>query len=199
MALNLVKGGRTNVSKNIMFKLVYKVNQSLVETGIDFDVVAMQLNENDKAPFPIQDYTCYFNSSDNPLELKTKDGSIRHSGDKRGFDVVNEETIFIDFDKMDSNVNQVMMFLTVYEETDKPKYNFGQVKSCVASVIDADTNDVLVEYDLTEDFSMDRGLIIARFYKKGSDWKFQAQGEIVKECANDPIALRVIEKIYTQD
>lgn len=54
--------------------------------------------------------------------------------------------------------------------------NFGMVENAYVRLIDEDTGEELVRFDLTEDFSTETALVVAEIYKRDGQWKFAAIG-----------------------
>ena len=55
--------------------------------------------------------------------------------------------------------------------------NFGQVNNAFIRIYNPDTNEELLRYDLTEDFSIETALVIGELYRHGGEWKFNAIGQ----------------------
>jgi len=184
MGLILVKGQRQSIG---LAKVTVELGWEC-RLPIDFDVTAWCLDGTGKTPGKVEDYTVYYERKETP------DGALIHSGDNRGQSKDKSvETIEVDFSKMAAEIEQIMFTVSVYEEGDQKK-NFGQVKDSYILVKDGDTE--IMRYDLTEDFSISRGVIFGRGYLRNGEWKFEAVGESVADCSKYPNAIAALEKIY---
>ena len=80
-------------------------------------------------------------------------GSVQHMGDNRtGEGDGDDEVIKVQLDKIPSDENAYVR------------------------LIDEDTGEELVRFDLTEDFSTETALVVAEIYKRDGQWKFAAIG-----------------------
>ena len=56
------------------------------------------------------------------------------------------------------------------------KENFGQVNNSYVRVVNADTNQELLKYELGEDFSIETAVVVCEIYRHNGEWKFNALG-----------------------
>ena len=56
------------------------------------------------------------------------------------------------------------------------RQNFGQVNNSYIRVVNKDTNEELLKYELSEDFSIETALVVAEIYRHNGEWKFNALG-----------------------
>lgn len=63
----------------------------------------------------------------------------------------------------------------VEQETAKVQ-NFGMVENAYVRVVDADTGEELMRFDLSEDFSTETAIVVAEIYRHNGEWKFKAVG-----------------------
>jgi tellurium resistance protein TerD len=87
----------------------------------------------------------------------------------------DDEQIMIDLSKIPSNVSRIAFTVTIYD-SDKRRQNFGQVSNSYIRIVDEDTNQELIRYDLGEDFSIETAVVVGELYKHNGDWKFNAIG-----------------------
>ncbi|WP_165476608.1 TerD family protein, partial [Clostridioides difficile] len=72
--------------------------------------------------------------------------------------------------------------------------NFGQVSNSYIRIVDKDTNEELIKYELGEDFSIETAIVVAEIYKHNGEWKFNAlgsgfEGGLAALCGNFGINL----------
>ncbi|HEK5102585.1 TPA: TerD family protein, partial [Clostridioides difficile] len=61
-------------------------------------------------------------------------------------------------------------------------------------IVDKDTNEELIKYELGEDFSIETAIVVAEIYKHNGEWKFNAlgsgfEGGLAALCGNFGINL----------
>lgn len=176
MAVNLTKGQRVNLDKNLKMALIglgWDVNR--YDGGADFDLDAsvFMLGKNGRVRSD-EDFIFYGN-------LESRDGSVRHMGDNLvGGSGGDDEVIIIDFTKVPADVEKIVITVTIYE-SDERRQNFGQVSEAyvrLAAISDADDlegRDVL-RFDLAEEFSIETALVFCEIYRYNGEWKFNAVG-----------------------
>lgn len=81
----------------------------------------------------------------------------------------------IDLSRIPENIERVSFTVTIYE-AEKRRQNFGQVSNAYIRIVDEDTQQELLRYDLGEDFSIETAMIVAELYKHNGEWKFNAIG-----------------------
>lgn len=54
--------------------------------------------------------------------------------------------------------------------------NFGQVSNAFVRVVDEETQNELLRFDLGEDFSIETAVVVCELYRHGGEWKFNAIG-----------------------
>lgn len=65
--------------------------------------------------------------------------------------------------------------VTIYDAENRLQ-NFGMVENAYVRVVDADTGEELMRFDLSEDFSTETALVVAEIYRHNGEWKFKAVG-----------------------
>ncbi|MEO0043734.1 MAG: ral stress protein [Bacteroidota bacterium] len=183
MAIQLQKvesGQRINLSKSQPGLKRVKIGLSWdVKDGVtaDLDASALVLNEQEK--MLTEESIVFYN------QLELYQGAIKHSGDERAGDKEgDDETITIDLSKLPADVKIILAVITIYGESQGALVNFGRVKNASVRLYDADKNQALYEYDLSEDASRGTAVEMARLYFKDGAWRFTALGDIVGTSAN---------------
>ena len=74
-----------------------------------------------------------------------------------------------------ADIDKIAFTVTIYEAENR-KQSFGQVSNAFIRVVDANTNQELVRYDLGEDYSIETAIVVAELYRNGGEWKFNAVG-----------------------
>lgn len=88
----------------------------------------------------------------------------------------DDEQINVDLSVVPADVETIQFLVDIYEAKQKNQ-NFGQVKRAYVRVLNAETNEEITRYDLTEDYSGSTDVMVAQLYRNNGDWKFKALGE----------------------
>lgn len=174
MPINLQKGQKVDLTKgnpglkHIMVGLGWDVNQYDGGADFDLDAAAFLLGENGKVTMP-EDFVFYSN-------LKHQSESIEHMGDNlTGEGDGDDEQIKVDLTKVPNTIQKIEFTVTIYD-AEQRRQNFGQVSNAYIRILDEDTNQELIHYDLGEDFSIETAIVVGELYKHGGGWKFNAIG-----------------------
>ena len=174
MSVSLTKGQRVDLTKGrpslnkILIGLGWDVNQYTGEVDFDLDASVFITKENGKVGSD-DDFVFYGN-----LEHNTK--SVIHTGDNRtGDGDGDDEVIKVRFDSIPSDYMMLSVAVTIYDAENRLQ-NFGMVNNAYVRVVDEETGEELIRYDLSEDFSTETAIVVAEIYKKNGEWKFKAVG-----------------------
>lgn len=192
MAISLSKGEKISLTKeapglnNILVGLGWDTNR--YDGGFDFDLDAsvFLLGENKKVTSDSD--LIFFNNK------KHSSGSVEHMGDNRtGEGEGDDEIIKIDLSKVPSNIHRIAFTVTIYDALTR-KQNFGQVENSYIRIVNPDSDEEIVRYDLGEDFSIENAVVVGELYRHNNEWKFNAIGSGFENnleglCANFGINL----------
>ena len=174
MAITLSKGQKVSLTKgnpglkNIVVGLGWDTNK--YDGGFDFDLdsAAFLLGENDKVNSD-SDFIFYNN-------LKHSSGAVQHLGDNlTGEGDGDDEQVKLDLSLVPQNVNKIAFTVTIHEAQER-RQTFGQVNNSYVRVVNADTNQELLKYELGEDFSIETAVVVCEIYRHNGEWKFNALG-----------------------
>lgn len=181
--LNLTKGEKVDLTKGrptlkiLNVGLGWDVNKGTGNGEFDLDASAILL---DAAKKVVTDGVIFFNH-------KVGHG-LTHGGDNlTGAGDGDDETIAIELDKVPAEVEKIIIIVNIYEADDR-KQHFGQVRNAFVRAYDASTNEELVKYDLSEDYSGKTGMIMAQIYRHNGEWKFEAMGNGANGDINQIVA-----------
>jgi tellurium resistance protein TerD len=187
MAVSLKKGQKVDLTKTnpgltrVLVGLGWDTNKYDGGHDFDLDTAAFLLQEDGKVSSD-SDFVFYNN-------LKGGNGSVVHLGDNRtGEGDGDDEQVTIDLSKVPANITKIDFSATIHEATERGQ-NFGQVSNAYIRVVNGETNEELIRYDLGEDFSIETPVVVAEIYRHGGEWKFNAigsgfQGGLGALCAN---------------
>lgn len=174
MSVILTKGQRVDLTKGrpslnkIIVGLGWDVNHYDGEVNFDLDASVFMTKENGKVGTD-GDFIYYWN-----LEHGSK--SVVHMGDNRtGEGDGDDEVIKVKLDEVPSEYTSLAFTVTIYD-ADTRLQNFGMVGNAYVRVLDEDTDEELLRFDLSEDFSTETALVVAEIYKHNGEWKFKAVG-----------------------
>ena len=175
MAINLEKGQKINLEKadgsslqQIFLGVGWDVAKSKGLFGfgggsgdIDLDASVILFDENKQVVDVV-----YFG------QLRSKDGSIVHSGDNlTGAGDGDDEVIRVNFNQIPSHVKSLAFTVSSFRGQ-----TFEKVENAFCRVVDAITNVEIAKYNLSAKGNY-TALIIAKVYRHNGAWKMSALGE----------------------
>lgn len=176
MAVSLTKGQRVSLDKvapgltDVFIGLGWDVKAT--DTGYDFDLDSsvFMLGINEKL---ISDnHFIFYNNLTSP----DHDKSLQHMGDNlTGVGEGDDEVIKVNLKQVPADVQKIVITVTIHEAQQRSQ-NFGQVKNAFVRIVNAQTKQEAVRYDLVEDYSIETALIMAELYRKDSEWRINAVG-----------------------
>jgi len=110
-------------------------------------------------------------------QLQSVDGAVVHQGDNRtGEGDGDDEQVLIDLDRVSPDVERVVIVVTI-DQADLRRQNFGQVRGAFCRVVNDETGNEVVRFDLTEDAASETGMVFSEIYRYDGEWKFRAVGQ----------------------
>jgi len=173
VGISLQKGQKVDLTKGnpglnkVMVGLGWDVN---VFDGADFDLdaAAFMLGENGKVTAD-HDFIFYNN-------LKSQCGSVEHTGDNlTGEGEGDDEQLLVDLSQVPAGVQKVAFTVTIHD-AEARKQNFGLVSNAFVRIVDNNTQQEVLRYDLSEDYSTETAIVVGEIYRHGGEWKFAAVG-----------------------
>ncbi|MBI1215967.1 MAG: chemical-damaging agent resistance protein C [Alphaproteobacteria bacterium] len=138
---------------------------------IDIDASAFLIGRENRVRSDI-DFIFYNN-------LEGEDGGIRHRGDNiEGTESadVDAEIIDIDLEKLNFDIEKIAFAVTIHNAEERQQ-TFGLVKNAYMRIVNADTNEEVARFDLSEDASEDNAIIFGELVREIESWKFKALGD----------------------
>lgn len=174
MTISLSKGQRVDLTKTnpgltkAIIGLGWDTNKYSGGEDFDLDASAFLADSNGKVVNEL-DFVFYNN-------LKSQDGGVEHTGDNRtGEGEGDDEQIVINFPKLSSHIERIGIAVTIHD-AEARNQNFGQVSNAFVRVVNHETNEEILRYDLGEDFSVETAVVVCELYKHQGEWKFNAVG-----------------------
>lgn len=188
MAINLQKGQRINLTKEngtALTQACVGINWGAIEKKGFFGGVSREAVDLDGS-------CILYDAGKNATEviyfgnLKSKNGSVKHSGDDltgdvNGNDGLDNEVITVDFSGLDSNVEHVAMVLNSYKGQDFGTIPFASIR--IYEGTPTNVREVFAKYDIANDISFKGhvAMVMGVFYKRNGEWKFNAVGDPTKD------------------
>ncbi len=105
-------------------------------------------------------------------QLKSKDGSISHSGDNlTGAGDGDDEMITVDLSKLPATVQSLVFTVNSFRGD-----TFDRIENAYCRLVDATTDAELARYDLTGT-GPHTGQVMAQVVRRGAGWEMKALGE----------------------
>ncbi len=174
MAISLQKGGNVSLSKEApsMKKMLIGLGWDARATdgaAFDLDGSAFLLAASGKVRSDA-DFIFY-------NQTKSADGSVEHAGDNRtGAGDGDDEVIVVQLDRVPDDVAKIAVAVTIHDAEARGQ-NFGQVSQAFIRCVNADTNEEVARFDLSEDASIETAMIFGEIYRHNGEWKFKAIGQ----------------------
>lgn len=174
MAISLQKGGNVSLSKEApsMKKMLIGLGWDARATdgaAFDLDGSAFLLAASGKVRSDA-DFIFY-------NQTKSADGSVEHAGDNRtGAGDGDDEVIVVQLDRVPDDVAKIAVAVTIHDAEARGQ-NFGQVSQAFIRCVNADTNEEVARFDLSEDASVETAMIFGEIYRHNGEWKFKAIGQ----------------------
>jgi len=174
MSINLNKGGRFNLSKEvpnlkkIQMGLGWDVNRS--DTGSQFDLDGSVFLVGSNGKTTLESNFVFYNN------LQSSDGSVTHTGDNRtGDGSGDDEQILVDLSRISADIKEIIFVVTIHE-AHLNRQNFGQISNSFIRLVNQDSNQEILKYELDEDYSTETAIEFGKLYKRDNTWRFQAVG-----------------------
>lgn len=187
MAVNLRKGQKVDLTKGkpglnrLLIGLGWDVNFYDGSDDFDLDASAFLLGANGRVTSD-SDFIFYGNQ-------RHPSGCIESTGDNRsGEGEGDDEQVLVNLSQVPANIERIAFAVTIYD-ADARRQNFGMVGNSYIRVVDQNSGEELVRFDLGEDYSIETAIVVGELYRHNGEWKFNAvgsgfQGGLEALCAN---------------
>ena len=174
MAVTLSKGQNVSLSKtdpllkHILIGLGWDARSS---DGQDFDLDASVFMTADNGKVPSDDYFVFYNQLQSPC------GSVQHTGDNlTGDGDGDDESVIVELEKVPANIKSLFVTVTIHDAETR-RQNFGQVSNAFVRLVNHETGQEVLRFDLSEDYSTETAMVFGEVYRHNGDWKFRAIGQ----------------------
>ncbi|MBF1240144.1 MULTISPECIES: TerD family protein [Haemophilus] len=174
MAISLTKGQNVSLSKtdpslkNVLVGLGWDARST---DGQDFDLDASVFMATENGKVPSDRHFIFYN------QLVSLCGGVEHTGDNlTGDGDGDDESVIVRLDKVESNIKSLFITVTIHD-AEARRQNFGQVSNAFVRIVNNDTSDEIVRFDLSEDYSTETAMVFGEIYRHNGEWKFRAIGQ----------------------
>jgi tellurium resistance protein TerD len=176
MAVSLTKGQRVSLDKvapgltKVFIGLGWDVK--VVDGGSDFDLDASVFLVGSNEKLLSDQHFIFYNNLSSPDAAK----SVVHMGDNlTGAGDGDDEVVKVDLSSVPADIEKIIIVVTIHEAQARSQ-NFGQVQNAFVRIVNAQTTEEVIRYDLVEDYSVETALTMAELYRKDGEWRLNAVG-----------------------
>ena len=174
MAISLTKGQNVSLSKtdpslkNVLVGLGWDTRST---DGQDFDLDTSVFMATENGKVPSDRHFIFYNQLVSPC------GGVEHTGDNlTGDGDGDDESVIVQLDKVESNIKSLFITVTIHD-AEARRQNFGQVSNAFVRIVNNDTSEEIVRFDLSEDYSTETAMVFGEIYRHNGEWKFRAIGQ----------------------
>ena len=144
----------------------------------DLDVSVFGLTHTKAGPkLALDDYFVYYNhhnkdSKDPSAPIITDDQAIIKSPDETEGGI---EWVKFNLPLINSSVEEMSIIITIHD-AERRKQTFNQVKDASIRIINDETNEVICEYDLGNEFADSTAVQVGAMLRDNNEWSFAAIG-----------------------
>lgn len=184
MTLSLTKGQKVDLTKTnpglVKLNIAggWDPNPTAGQEDYDLDIFAFALGADKKVIMP---KVTYFGKKDGILGLQLDKDNLDGEGDG------DDETIFVDLSKIETDVESIVFAVNIYNATSRGNQNFGRVQNAFVRAYRPENKEELIRYDLSEDYGTNTGVLLGKLYRHNGEWKFEAIGTGVNGDINQII------------
>ncbi len=78
--------------------------------------------------------------------------------------------------KVPTEIHKLIVCVSIHD-AEKKKQNFGQVLNAFIRLVNKDTQQEVIRYDLSEEAATETAMIFGEIYRYEGEWKFRAVGQ----------------------
>ncbi|MDO5558552.1 MAG: TerD family protein [Oscillospiraceae bacterium] len=193
MAVNLQKGQKVDLTKgNAGLKKVVvglgwdeAQKRGFFSRGADFDCDAEAILLTDDKLTDKSDVVFYNN-------LRHKSGCVIHQGDNlTGGGDGDDEQIVVFLNDLPQSYNRIVFTVTIYQAYER-KQHFGMIKNAFIRIVNADNNQELCRFNLTDNYDQKTSMVFGELYRRNGEWKFNAVGDGTQDDGISQVIKRYI-------
>lgn len=174
--INLEKGQRISLEKAApgLTKALIGLGWDARSTDggdFDLDASAILVDANNKCSGA--DNFLFYNTPN----LSLHNGALIHTGDNRtGAGDGDDEQLKIDLSRIPADIQKIIIVVTIHDAPAR-RQSFGQVQNAYCRVVNDESGQEALRFDLSEDASTETAMIFAEIYRREGSWSFNAVGQ----------------------
>ena len=155
--------------KNVILGAGWDVSE--IGPSFDLDISAFLLDRNGRVDRNrISDRVIYFNNM-RARGIRLEGDNLTGEGDG------DDERIDINLDEIDSDVDSIIFFVTIFDAINK-RQTFGMVNNSYIRLLDADNNEKeILRYPLKGRYDSDTAITFCKLKRNSKGWEFEAIGD----------------------
>lgn len=119
-------------------------------------------------------------------------GCVRHMGDNlTGAGEGDDEQIMVDLASLPSQYDRIVVVVNIYQAAQR-RQHFGLIKNAFIRICDAETNQEILKYNLSENYNGMTAMVFGELYRYNGTWKFNAIGQATQDNSVGDLAKRFI-------
>lgn len=192
MSVNLVKGQKVNLQKSdggVLKKVIVGLGWDEAQPqksggflGGLFSGAKTQNIDCDASAFVCTDGRVASNTDIVYFgNLSHGSGAVKHMGDNlTGAGAGDDEQIIVDLEKVPQKYDKIVFVVNIYQARQRNQH-FGMIQNAFIRIIDADNNQELCRYNLSDNYDNMTAMIFAEIYRHNGQWKFSAVGQATQD------------------
>jgi len=109
--------------------------------------------------------------------LKHGTGAIQHMGDNlTGAGAGDDEQVIVTLSSLPQEYDRIVFVVNIYQAKQR-RQHFGMIQNAFIRICDADTNQELCRYNLSDNYDNMTAMIFGEIYRHNGQWKFNAIGQ----------------------
>lgn len=102
---------------------------------------------------------------------------VHHNGDNlTGGGEGDDEQILVALDRLPAEYQRIVIAVSIYK-ADERNQHFGMINNAFIRIVNADNNQELCRFNLTDEYSGMKSVIFGELYRNNGEWKFNAVGQ----------------------
>jgi len=124
--------------------------------------------------------------------LRHSSGSVEHQGDNlTGAGEGDDEQIKVTLSQVPAACDKIVFVVNIYQAVQR-KQHFGLIRNAFIRIVNAQNQQELCKYNLSENYDGMTAMIFGEVYRHGGEWKFSAIGQATKDPGLQELVNRYI-------
>lgn len=120
--------------------------------------------------------------------LRHGSGAVAHMGDNlTGAGEGDDEQILVDLSALPGQYDKIVFVVNIYQAAQR-RQHFGMIQNAFIRICDAETNQELCKYNLSENYDGMTAMVFGELYLYKGQWKFNAIGQPTRDNSISELA-----------